>query len=203
MKKSNFIGKTLEEAKEKALVELDCSEDEIFCKEINSTGGLFKAKKTEIEVITKQDIIEAAKNFLINITKLMGLNINFEVKERDGITTLTIFCDNNNILIGKQGRTVNALSLILKQYLFNELGFYYNLILDVGEYKQKNEKRLERLAKSLARDVVRSQMELKLDPMNSYERRIIHTVLSENNKVTTESEGIEPNRYVVIKPKKD
>lgn len=203
MKKSNFIGKTLEEAKEKALVELDCSEDEIFCKEINSTGGLFKAKKTEIEVITKQDIIEAAKNFLINITKLMGLNINFEVKERDGITTLTIFCDNNNILIGKQGRTVNALSLILKQYLFNELGFYYNLILDVGEYKQKNEKRLERLAKSLARDVVRSQMELKLDPMNSYERRIIHTVLSENNKVTTESEGIEPNRYVIIKPKKD
>ncbi len=203
MKKSNFIGKTLEEAKEKALVELGCSEDEIFCKEINSTGGLFKAKKTEIEVITKQDIIEAAKNFLINITKLMGLNINFEVKERDKITTLTIFCDNNNILIGKQGRTVNALSLILKQYLFNELGFYYNLILDVGEYKQKNEKRLERLAKSLARDVVRSQMELKLDPMNSYERRIIHTVLSENNKVTTESEGIEPNRYVVIKPKKD
>lgn len=203
MKKSNFIGKTLEEAKEKALVELGCGEDEIFCKEINSTGGLFKAKKTEIEVITKQDIIEDAKNFLINITKLMGLNINFEVKERDGITTLTIFCDNNNILIGKQGRTVNALSLILKQYLFNELGFYYNLILDVGEYKQKNEKRLERLAKSLARDVVRSQMELKLDPMNSYERRIIHTVLSENNKVTTESEGTEPNRYVVIKPKKD
>lgn len=203
MKKSNFTGKTLEEAKEKALVELGCGEDEIFCKEINSTGGLFKAKKTEIEVITKQDIIEDAKNFLINITKLMGLNINFEVKERDGITTLTIFCDNNNILIGKQGRTVNALSLILKQYLFNELGFYYNLILDVGEYKQKNEKRLERLAKSLARDVVRSQMELKLDPMNSYERRIIHTVLSENNKVTTESEGTEPNRYVVIKPKKD
>ena len=90
-------------------------------------------------------------------------------------------------------------------YLFKdkEIDKYFNLTIDIGEYKKERENRLERLAKKVAREVAYSKVEAKLDPMNSYERRIIHTILAENKKVITESEGEEPNRYVVIKPKED
>ena len=199
MKKYNYVGKTKEEALELALYELKCSEKDIYYQEQESKQGLFKSKKIEIEVFKKEDIIEDVKEFLSNIIGKMGIDAKFEVRDRDDSITITAFCENNNILIGKQGRTINALSLILKQYLQNELGFKMNILFDVGDYKLKNQKRLERLAKNVARDVVRSGIEVKLDPMNSYERRIIHTILSENTKVKTESTGEEPNRCVVIK----
>lgn len=199
MKKNNFSGKTLEEAKISALENLKCNEEDIYINETETKGGLFKAKKVEIEVITKEDILEEIKRELTNIINLMGIKGNFEIKQRDGMTTITIFSDNNNILIGKQGRTIEALSLILKQYLYNELGFYFPFNLDVGEYKLKHQHQLERLAKSIAKDVKRTKMDVKLDPMNSYERRVIHTILGEYKNIKTESTGEEPNRSVVIK----
>ena len=163
MKKNNFSGKTLEEAKLSALENLKCNEEDIYINEKETKGGLFKAKKVEIEVITKEEILEEIKRELTNIINLMGIKGNFEIKQRDGMTTITIFSDNNNILIGKQGRTIEALSLILKQYLYNELGFYFPFTLDVGEYKLKHQHQLERLAKSIARDVKRTKMDVKLD----------------------------------------
>lgn len=199
MEKFKYSGKTLEEAKEIALKTLNCEEKDIYIKENETKGGLFKAKKVEIEVITKNQIIEEIKRFLTDILSTMKLETKYEIKNRDEIPFITIFSDNNNILIGKQGRTIDAINTILKQYLRNELGFTFKYNLDVGEYKLKSQKRLEKLAKNIARDVIRTRMDIKLDPMNSYERRIIHTVLSEYRKVTTESTGEEPNRSVVIK----
>ena len=201
MEKNNFIGKTKEEALNLAKETLGCSENDIFYNEIETKGGLFKSKKVEIQAIKRDTVIKDAKEFLKKIINLMGIEVNFEVKDRDEAIIITAFCDNNNILIGKQGRTIGALSVILKQYLYNELGFNVNILLDVSDYKLKNQQRLERLAKKLAREVKTSKMEVKLDPMNSYERRIIHTTLGENKYVTTESVGEEPNRAVVIKPK--
>ena len=199
MEKFKYNGKTLEEAKETALKTLNCEEKDIYIKELETKGGLFKAKKVEIEVVTRNQIIEQIKTFLTDILSTMNLDIKFEIKNRDEIPLITIFSDNNNILIGKQGRTIDAINTILNQYLRNELGFIFKYNLDVGEYKLKSQKRLEKLAKNIARDVIKTKMDVKLDPMNSYERRIIHTVLSEYKKVTTESIGEEPNRSVVIK----
>ena len=206
MEKYNFTGKSIEEALDEALKTLNCKENEIFYKELEVKSGLFKSKKVEIEVVKKSDIIENIKSTLKNITKLMGINTNFEVKNRKDNVIITIICDsseNNNILIGKRGRTINALSLIIKQYLYNELGFNFNFILDVSDYKLKNQKRIESLAKKIAKEVSKTKIEAKLDPMNSYERRIVHTILSENQFIKTESIGEEPNRCVVIKPKED
>lgn len=199
MEKFKYNGKTLEEAKETALKTLNCEEKDIYIKELETKGGLFKARKVEIEVVTRNQIIEQIKTFLTDILSTMNLDIKFEIKNRDEIPLITIFSDNNNILIGKQGRTIDAINTILNQYLRNELGFIFKYNLDVGEYKLKSQKRLEKLAKNIARDVIKTKMDVKLDPMNSYERRIIHTVLSEYKKVTTESIGEEPNRSVVIK----
>ena len=206
MKKYNFTGKDLEEALDIALENLNCSKDDVYYKELEVKSGLFKSKKIEIEVIKKTEIIEDIKEVLRNLTKLMGISINFEVKTRKDSVLITIVSDsseNNNILIGKRGRTITSLSLILKQYLYNELGFNFNFILDVSDYKLKNQKRIESLAKKVAKEVSKTKIEAKLDPMNSYERRIVHTVLSENKYVKTESIGEEPNRAVVIKPKED
>lgn len=206
MEKYNFTGKNIEEALENALNNLKCNQSEIFYKEIEVKSGLFKSKKVEIEVIKKIDIIESIKDVLRNITKLMGIKVNFEVKNRKDNVLITIVSDsnsNNNILIGKRGRTINSLSLVLKQYLYNELGFNFNFILDVSDYKLKNQKRIESLAKKIAKEVSRTKIDAKLDPMNSYERRIVHTILSENEFIKTESIGEEPNRCVVIKAKED
>lgn len=201
MKKYKFTAKVKNDAINQALYELNCYEKDLFYTENEIKEGIFKSKKVEIEAVTRQQIIEDIKIFLTKIISMMGLDAKFEIKQRDDITNITIFTENNSVLIGKNGKTMNSLSLILKQYLYNELKINYLFTLDIGDYKLKNQKRLERLAKNIAKDVLKTKIDAKLDPMNSYERRIIHTVLSEFQNISTESFGEDPNRYVIIKYK--
>ena len=204
MEKHNYVGKTKEEAIQLAKEELQEVEENLFIKELESTkGGLFKSKKVEIQVIEKREVIKDIKDYLVRILKAMGYNVNIEVKNKEEVPKYIIFSDNDALLIGKNGKNLKALSTIVSQYLNKELGKNYKFILDVNEYKEKREKSLERLAKRIAREVATTKVEAKLDSMNSYERRIIHNVLTNNKRVYTESEGEEPNRYVVIKPKEE
>ena len=137
----------------------------------------------------------------MKLTELMGLNVKFETKLREEQIYIKMYSDNNSILIGKDGKTLSALMTIVKQMLSNKYGIHPHIILDVENYKENQEKRIERLAKKLAREVVKTKMEIKMDNMNSYERRIVHNILSDDKKVCTISEGEEPNRHVVIKLK--
>lgn len=203
MEKYTFNGKTLEDALEVAYNELNVGKDDIFYKSSEQKGGLFKAKKVEVEVIKKADVDDFIKDFALKITSDMGFQTQIESKVRDGILNITLHSDNNNLLIGKDGKNMAALSTIIRQALYNELGFFYKFNLDVGEYKLKQQKNIERMAKSVARDVAKSKVEAKLEPMNSYERRIVHNILNDDKYVYTESFGEEPNRYVVIKPRED
>ena len=134
---------------------------------------------------------------------MMGLSVNMEVKKRDDNVTISLYSDNNAILIGKDARTLNALTTIIKQAIYNQIGTYYNFVLDVSEYKEKQQFFIEKAAKKTAKEVARTKIEAKLEPMNSYERRIVHNALTNFRGVYTESEGVEPHRYVVIKPKKE
>lgn len=202
MIKNNYTGKTLEEAINNAKIALQETENNLYIKELETKSGLFN-KKVEIEVIRRDDVITFMKEYLKNLIENMGLKANLEVKKREDNVIFTIFSDNNSILIGKNGRTLDSITTIAKQVVYKELGKYFNFTIDIGEYKKERENRLERLAKKVAREVAYSKVEAKLDPMNSYERRIIHTILADNKKVTTESEGEEPNRYVVIKPREE
>ena len=203
MKKYEFTGKTREEALEEATKELNVKEEDLIITEKEVKGGLFKGKKVVLEVIVAKDITEFVKESLKNITKAMGIEVNIESKVRDDMLTVSLFSENNNILIGKNGRTIDALSTIIKQMVTNETGKPFKFNLDVADYKLKQQRKIESLAKRVARDVKRSKIEAKLDPMNSYERRIIHNILNDNKFVYTESEGEEPNRYVVIKPREE
>jgi len=203
MEKYTFNGKTLEDALEVAYNELNVGKDDIFYKSSEQKGGLFKAKKVKVEVIKKADVDDFIKDFALKITSDMGFQTQIESKVRDGILNITLHSDNNNLLIGKDGKNMAALSTIIRQAVYNELGFFYKFNLDVGEYKLKQQKNIERMAKSVARDVAKSKVEAKLEPMNSYERRIVHNILNDDKYVYTESFGEEPNRYVVIKPRED
>lgn len=203
MKKHEFIGKNREEALQIALEELGVEEKDLIITEKEQKGGLFKSKKIILEVVKVSDVVTFIKDSLVKITAAMGVEVKTEVKERNDILNIVLYSENNSILIGKNGRTIDALSLVVKQMILNELGQSFKFNLDVAEYKLKQQKRLESLAKRVAREVSKTKIDAKLDPMNSYERRIVHNILTDNKFVYTESEGEEPNRYVVIKSKED
>jgi len=204
MEKHNYSGKTKEEAIQNAKEDLQEVEENLFIKELGeSKGGLFKSKKVEIEVIEKREVVKHIKDYLMQILKDMGFNVNIEVKNKEEVPKYVIFSDNDALLIGKNGKNLKALSMVVSGHLNTELGRNYKFMLDVNEYKEKREKSLERLAKRVAREVKTTKVEAKLDSMNSYERRIIHNALTNYKGVYTESEGEEPNRYVVVKPKED
>lgn len=202
MKKYNYQAKTFEEAKTIALTELMEQQENLYIREIESSNKLF-SKKSVIEVIKKEDVIEYIKELLKEITGFMGLKINLEVKKRDENVNFSIYSDNNSILIGKNARTLDAITTIVKQAVYKELGTYYNFVLDVSEYKQKQQFFIEKAAKKTAKEVARTKIEAKLEPMNSYERRLVHNALTNFKGIYTESEGEEPHRYVVIKPVMD
>ena len=204
MEKHKFTGKTKEEAIQQAVENLqELEENLIILDGEEQKGGLFKSKKVEIIAIEKREVTKYIKEFLIELLKKLGFKANVEVKTKEGTPNYTIYSDNDSLLIGKNGKNLNALSLIVKENLQKEIKENYRFIIDVSDYKEKNDQRLVRLAKRIAREVKFSKIAAKLDPMNSYERRIIHNTLTNNKYVITESEGEEPNRAVVIKPREE
>lgn len=202
MEKHNYLGKTKEEAINAAKIELQEVEENLIINEKEVKQGLF-SKKVEIEVIEKREVINFIKDYLYNLLKNMGFNSNIEVKKGGEVPTYIIYSDNDSLLIGKNGKNLSALSKIVSQAIKKETNHGFKFIIDVNDYKERHDEKLEHLARKIAREVKQTKIEVKLDSMNSYERRIIHNALTNNKYVYTESEGEEPNRYVVVKPKED
>lgn len=194
-----YEGKNLNELKEKAFSELNASENELYIRETEEVKGLLKTKKYKLEILTKDDVVKYIKNYIIDVAKNMGITVNIEAKKRENYIQINLFSENSSILIGKNGRTMEALQYLIKNSIYNKTGFKINVILDVEDYKEKINRHLEYNVKKIAREVRKTGVDAKLDPMNSYERRIVHNVVNEIKGVSTISEGVEPNRYVVIK----
>lgn len=202
MEKHRFVGKTYEEAVNKAKIELQELEENLIIKVIDEKKSLL-SKKCEIEVIEKREIKNFIKEKLVTILREMGYQAEVEIQVKQDIPTYRIYSNNDSLLIGKNGKNLEALQIVLRQIVNTETGINYRFFLDVSDYKEKNEHHLEVLARRLAREVATTKIEVKMDSMNSYERRIVHNVLTNNKKVYTESVGEEPNRCVVIKPRED
>lgn len=202
MEKHRFVGKTYEEAVNKAKIELQELEENLIINVIDEKKSLL-SKKCEIEVIEKREIKNFIKEKLVNILREMGHQAEVEIQVKQDIPTYRIYSNNDSLLIGKGGKNLEALQIVLRQIVNTETGINYKFFLDVSDYKEKNEHHLEVLAKRLAREVATTKIEVKMDSMNSYERRIVHNVLTNYKKVYTESVGEEPNRCVVIKPRED
>lgn len=200
MKKYTYEGKTYDEVKEKALSELKVNEEDLIIINKEEKSSLLK-KTAKIEVTTINDVQNYIKETISEILKLMGIETNFEVRRRDKTISIKLFSNNNAILIGKNGRTIGALQTIIRQIVSNQINEKLSILLDVENYKEKKEKNIEYLAKKTAREVAKTKVEVTMDSMNSYERRIVHEALANDKYVYTESIGEEPNRKVVIKLK--
>ena len=194
-------GKNLDDLLNEIKEELNVSEDELLYSTYEKKGGLFKGTIVVCEAITYDNLKEELKDFLLKLLADMGLEVTFEAKLRENQIVINMNSNNNPILIGKNGQTLKALETITRQYVLKDFQTCPTISLDVEGYKIKQEKRIERLAKNVAREVGRTKMEVALDNMNSYERRLVHNILTNNKYVYTESVGEEPNRQVVIKPK--
>ena len=202
MKKYTYEGKSYDEVKEKALSELKVNEEDLIIINKEEKSSLLK-KTAKIEVTTINDVQNYIKETISEILKLMGIETNFEVRRRNKTISIKLFSNNNAILIGKNGRTIGALQTIIRQIVSNQINEKLSILLDVENYKEKKEKNIEYLAKKTAREVVKTKVEVTMDSMNSYERRIVHSVLADDKYVYTESIGEEPNRCVVIKLKEE
>lgn len=202
MKKYIYEGKTIEEAKEKALNELKVNEEDLIITVIEEKNSLLK-KVAKIEVTTINDVLNYVKEIISDILKLMNIDTKFEIRRREKTISIKLFSDNNAILIGKNGRTIGALQTIVRQIISNEINEKLSIVLDVENYKEKRVKNIEYLAKKTAKEVAKTKVEAKMDSMNSYERRIVHSILADDKYVYTESIGEEPNRCVVIKLKEE
>ncbi len=198
MEKYVFQSKSQKDLLEKALKELNVSENEVFTRESEEKSGLF-SKKYTIEVVKLSDAAEIGKDMLIELLDGLGMKVKVESEISNKTIKYEIHSQNNSLLIGKRGHILDSIQVYIRQALYNALDFYINVQVDVENYKEKQNYFLEKKVKKIARDVTLSKSEVKLDPMNSYERKIIHSALQGFKYVKTESEGQEPNRYIVIK----
>ena len=203
MKFEIFEGKTIEDAKNAALSQMNVSESEILFKTEEKKGKLFKATTYIFKAIKISDIQNFLKTKTTELLNNMGIDVRIESSIRDEQINLKLYSDKNNILIGKNGQTLLAIQTILRQIVYNQLDIYPYVLIDVENYKEKKISNLERNAKKIAKEVLKTKIDVTLDDMNSYERRIVHNALSEFKNITTTSEGEEPNRHVVIKYKED
>ena len=191
--------KNKDDALNKCLEELNVNLSEVYYYINESESGLFKSKKYTAYVTTKYSVKEYIRNYLTELARKMGTTFNVEVNEKDGVISILIVTDNNAVLIGKDGNTLKSIQTILRQSVRKFGNFDIKINLDIAGYKSKREKNIMYEAKKIAREVSKTKIDAKLDPMNSYERRLVHTAISDFKHIDTESEGEEPNRCVVIK----
>jgi len=198
-------GKTVEEAIEEALAILNCTRDQVEVEiiEQGSKGFLGLGSKLAKVLVTKKNNPEKkAKEFLKEVTMLMGLSVDIET-ELDDEKHLNMDLKGNSlgVLIGKRGQTLDSLQYLINLVVNKGDAPYVSVTLDTENYRQKRKETLENLAFNLAKKAKSSRRNVILEPMNPYERRIIHAALQNDRYVTTYSQGEEPYRNVVISPK--
>ena len=203
MKKSiEKTGKTVEEAIQAALSELDLEKHKVDIQvvEEGSRGlfGLIGSKDARVIVTPKQTGEDRAREFLSSIFNTMNMEVELEFEEKDGQLDINMSGPNMGVLIGKRGETLDSLQYLTSLVVNKGDEKYIRISIDTENYRKKREEALVRLAKKLANRVIKYRRNITLEPMNPYERRIIHSALQNNKMVTTYSIGDEPNRRVVI-----
>ena len=205
MKTIRFETKAMNNAAIKyAAEELKVHKDYIDLKIVEEKSSFLRLNKTYIvEASIKFDVVKDGIKYIQTLLDNMELEAFVEAKivgERE--INFIINAQENPILIGKNGKTLDAIQTLIKNYIHVFTEEHYVILVDIGGYKEQRKKQLEILATKTAKEVARTKVPAKLGKMNAYERRVIHTKLADWRDVSTESEGEEPNRFIVIKPKR-
>ena len=193
-KKFEIEASNYDEAVEKAVSQLHVAKDKIFVNELED--GKFEA-------LLDISLALEAKKYLENILDNIGVDYNIEVRTLNDEQELYVMIDSseNPLLIGIQGRTLDALQALVKNLIGTFTHDKIVVTVDVGGYKENRKRKLESLASKIAREVAQTKQAVKLKPMSSYERLIIHEKLANSKDVFTESEGEGENRAIVVKPR--
>lgn len=208
MKSVEVEGKTVEEALNKALSELDANKDMVDIEILDhGSKGLFNVigvKPARIRVSKKYNYIEEARNFIVQILKGMEVEATIDIKEENDSIIINLSGEKMGVIIGYRGETLDSIQYLVSLVVnkLHELP-HKKVILDTEDYRSKREETLKGVAIKTANRVKKTKKSFKLEPMNPYERRIIHSALQEDAFVNTYSEGEEPFRRVVVELKKD
>lgn len=208
MKSIEIEGKTVEEALNKALIELGTDKSMVNVEVLDhGSKGLFNiigVKPARIRVSNKYDYIEEAENFIRNILNCMDIKAKIDIKEENDTIKINLSGDKMGVIIGYRGETLDSIQYLVSLVVNKTHEFpHKRVILDTENYRNKREETLKGVAIKTANKVKKTQKAFKLEPMNPYERRIIHAALQGNSFVNTYSEGDEPFRRVVVELKKD
>ncbi|MDU2638671.1 MAG: RNA-binding cell elongation regulator Jag/EloR [Finegoldia magna] len=210
--------KVVEEVEETEPTEADNEEiveesvETVEAEEVKETEEAVKSEETEEEQEAESDVtidrndelFITSKNFLRQMIEDMGIDCDIESRTEGNMIKFNIMCSEESdigIIIGKRGETLDSLQYIVNLVTNRNADTYIRVILDCNQYRSKRERSLQKLARRLADKAIQTGRDIKLEPMNPYERRIIHTYLQNDEKVNTFSQGNEPNRRVIIKRK--
>lgn len=198
-----FTAKTADEALTNALIQLETSSDqieyEVIEEEKNGLLGLF-SKPAKIRVRKKESITDVVKNFLNKTFTAMNLVVEIELDydEENSQINIDLKGDDMGMLIGKRGQTLDSLQYLTSLVANKKTEEYVKIKIDTENYRQRRKETIENLAKNVASKVKKTGRPAFLEPMNPYERRIIHAALQDDKYVDTHSEGEEPHRKVVV-----
>lgn len=173
---------------------------------IEEQGSDLTESSLNIEVVNKEELQDVdsheALDFLKDVIEKMGLSMNLKAKTGDAIVYIEMDGKDSGTIIGKRGQTLDAIQYLTSLVINKNSEKYIKVVVDAENYRAKRQKTLEQLANRLAAKVIRTKKYVRLEPMNPYERKVIHATLQQNPDITTRSEGEEPYRRVVIELKK-
>ena len=199
--------KTVEDALTEASVKLGTTSDKIEYEVIEKGNAGFLgigSKKAVIRAFVKTSPEELVKEFLDSVFKAMDMEVELDIKvdEDEKMIDVELKGDDMGILIGKRGQTLDSLQYLTNLALNKHSDNYFKVKVDTEDYRNRRKETLENLAHNIAYKVKRTKRSVELEPMNPFERRVIHSALQNDKYVTTHSEGEEPYRHVVVTLKK-
>lgn len=206
---TTYSGKNVDEAVNNALIGLKITSDQLEYEvvEKGSAGllGFIGAKPAVIKARKKSDFIDDGVEFLQQIFAEMNMQVSIDTQydKEEQVVEINLTGEDMGILIGKRGQTLDSLQHLVSLVMNKRSESYVRVKLDTENYRERRKETLEQLARNMAYKVKRTRRPASLEPMNPYERRIIHSALQDDRYVYTKSEGEDPFRHVVVLPKKE
>jgi spoIIIJ-associated protein len=202
MKSVITTGKTMEDAILAAAIQLAVQRDkleiEVLEEPVKGLFGVFGNKDAKIKATVKRTMSDAAKDFLTTLFEKMDLEAKLDITETDELISVDVSGPKMGMLIGHRGETLDSVQYLTSLIVNRNAENYKRVSIDTENYRRKREETLVKLAKRLAHKVQKTRKKIVLEPMNPFERRVIHSTLQKDPYVSTHSEGDEPYRKVVI-----
>lgn len=196
-----FTAKTVEEALEEGLKQLGLTKEQAEITILNKGGaGFLKKSKAKIKITKKLSDGERAVKFIDELLKKMNFSATAELNDEGERIKINLLATNSSAIIGYRGEVLDAIQCLAGAVANTGREDYRRVVVDCEKYRERREETLKSLANKVADKAVKMGRKMTLEPMNPYERRIIHAALTDNNTVKTLSEGKEPNRYIVVIP---